>query len=217
MARMSLFALGIAELRDMFRATPGLSDRLRAIAAEHFPPPELGRRPRRLIGRIGPALKRPIDEHQAPARPAPADVEALLAGRAIPLERRSYAWQIVLAWLDASSWGQIGFDLDAHQLANLEFALGRAGLPSHFDLESLLLDNPQLPLRPLEGMRFGYAKNQHVEATRHALSNVVGDLDEDALAVVGPLLEFLNGYPGWAEQAAADARPVPDLIAIWMP
>lgn len=214
---MSLFAIGITELRDMFRATPGLSDRLRTIAAEQFPAPTTHER-RRLLGRVGPAMKRPIDPPEAPARPAPGDVEALLAGRAIPMERRGYAWQIVLGWLDALSWGRLHLDLDAQQLSDLEFSLGRAGLPSHFDVESLLLDNPQLPLRPLEGMRFGYAKNAHVEATRHALSNIVGDLDAEAVAVIGPLLQFLNNYPDWAAQAADDAeRPVPDLIGIWMP
>lgn len=64
------------------------------------------------MGRVGPALKRPIDPPHAPARiQTMADCEVLLAGRAVPPERLSYAWQIVLVWLDDPSWGRLDVDL----------------------------------------------------------------------------------------------------------
>jgi hypothetical protein len=217
MSRLTIFALGITELRDMFRAIPELADRLRAIAADQFPAPSASHRRGSLLGRIGPVMKRPIDPHQAPARPTPGDVEALLAGRAIEPERLTHAWQILLAWLDATSWDRLDFDLAPQQMSDLEFDLARAGLPSQFALENLMLGNPQLPLQPLPGQRFGYSKHAHAEATRHALSMVMGDLGETALAVAGPLLEFLNQYPHWAEKAAEAGRPAPDLVVVWMP
>lgn len=100
MGRLSQFAIGITELRDMFGAEPELASRLRQIAAADFPAPAdpHGRR-RKLLGRVGPAMKRPIDPPTVPHRPAPPDVEALLTAHAIGPERQGYAWQIVLAWL----------------------------------------------------------------------------------------------------------------------
>lgn len=217
MARMSLFALGITELRDMFRAAPEFADRLRTIAATQFPAPAPDRRRGPLLGRIGPVMKRPIEEHEAPAHPAAGDVEALLAGRAISPERLEYAWQIALSWLDATSWGRLDLDIDPQQMSDVEFQLALAGLPSQLDLESLLQGNPQLPLLPMAGQRFGYAKNAHVEATRQALSTVIGDLPDESLVVIGPVLEFLNQFAEWAEQAGEQGRPVPDLIVVWLP
>lgn len=218
MGRMSLFAIGITELRDMFGAAPELADRLRAIAETHFPP-AAGKPPRRgsLLGRIGPVLKKSIETPQIPDHPVPADADALLAGRTIVPERLGVAWQIVLVWLDEISWGRLDLDLATPELAAIEFELAKAGLPSQFALERLLQGNPQLPLRPLPGQQFGYAKNPHVEATRHAVSTVIGDLEPDAQTIVQPVLEFLNRYPGWTAAAAAAGRPVPDLVVVWTP
>lgn len=212
-----MFAIGITELRDMFGAAPELADRLRAIAADQFPISAGAHRHRgSLIGRVGPVLKYPIDPPKAPARPVKADVDALLAGRTITPERLSYAWQIVLVWLDAQSWGRLDLDVDAQQLTRVEFDLARAGLPSAFGLERLLHGNPQLPLHPLPGQRFGYAKNAHVEAARQALSTVIADVAEASLPIAGPVLEFLNDFDDWTQRATAAGRPAPDLVVVWM-
>lgn len=215
MARLSLYAIGITELRDMFGAAPELAEQLRAVTADRFPAPRDERRRGSLIGRIGPALKRPIDPPVAPARPTMADADALLAGRAIVPERLVYAWQVARAWLEARSWGSCELELDAAGLSRVEFDLARVGLPSPLALERLLQGNPQLPLRTLAGQRFGYEKNAHVEATRQGLSLVIGDLAETSLPVAGKILEFLNDFPQWSNQAGDEARPAPDLVAIW--
>ncbi len=212
-----MFAIGITELRDIFGASPDLAARLRQIAADHLPTPT-GEHRRRgtLLGRIGPALKQPIDKPEAPKRPTLADVDALLAGRTVGPERLGYAWHIALVWLAELSWGRLDLDLDEAQLTTVEFDLARAGLPSTFALERLLQGNPQIPLRPLPGQRFGYAKNSHVEATRQGLSTVIGDVAEESLTTTGTALEFLNNFPEWTRQAAQTGRPAPDLVVVWM-
>lgn len=202
----------------MFGAAPQLADRLRTIAAEQFPT-QTGQGSRRgsLLGRIGPALKHPIDPPEPPARPMPADVEGLLAGRAVSPERLGYAWQITLAWLADRSWGRLDLDLDPAQLNKLDFDLALAGLPASFGMERLLSrDNPQLPLRPLPGQRFGYAKHQHVEATRQALGTIISDLAAGSVPTIGVILEFLNQFPDWSQAALETGRPNPDLVAVWM-
>lgn len=152
MGRLSQFAIGITELRDMFGAEPELASRLRQIAAADFPAPAdpHGRR-RKLLGRVGPAMKRPIDPPTVPHRPAPPDVEALLTAHAIGPERQGYAWQIVLAWLGELSWGRLDLDVDEREMSDLEFDLATAGLPSQFALEKLLQGDPQIPLFPCQG------------------------------------------------------------------
>ena len=107
MGRLSLFAISITELRDIFGAAPELAQHLRAITTRQFPTPTEHRHRGPLLGRIGPALKRPTDPPNAPARPPKAHCEVLLAGRAVQPERLGYAWQIVLAWLEELSWGRL--------------------------------------------------------------------------------------------------------------
>lgn len=215
MGRLSLFAISITELRDIFGAAPELAQHLRAITTRQFPTPTEHRHRGTLLGRIGPALKRPIDPPNAPARPTMADCEVLLAGRAVPPERLGYAWQIVLAWLDELSWGRLDLTLTTRQLSDIEFDLARAGLPTSFGMERLFQNNPQLPLRPLPTQRFGYSKNQHVKATAQALSTVISDLSESSIPAAGQVLAFLNQFDNWSARTAETGRPVPDLVAIW--
>ena len=218
MGRLSQFAIGITELRDMFGAEPELASRLRQIAAADFPAPAdpHGRR-RKLLGRVGPAMKRPIDPPTVPHRPAPPDVEALLTAHAIGPERQGYAWQIVLAWLGELSWGRLDLDVDEREMSDLEFDLATAGLPSQFALEKLLQGDPQIPLFPLPGQRWGYAKHAHVLATRQAIDEIADGLDAKTAAAVRPFRQFLDDYPDWTDQAKQQGRPAPDLVVTWMP
>lgn len=217
MGAMTLYALGITELRDIFGAAPALAERLRALTSQHFPPPEPTQQRRgTLIGRLGPVLKQPIDPPPIPQRPGLWDAEALLGARAIAPERLGYAWQLTTAWLAELSWGHISLPgLDEAELARIEFDLARAGLPSQLGLGRLLRNDPSIPLRPLPGQRVGYAKSGQVEAAREGLTMVIGDLAEASVPTVGAVLDFLNDYPDWTQQAAADARPAPDLIVVW--
>lgn len=217
MGRLSLFAIGITELREIFGAAPQTAARLRDIATHRFAAPA-GEHRRRgtLLGQIGPLLKRPIDQTRAPSRPVMADMDALLTGRSISPERLGHAWQITLAWLAELSWGQLHLDVTTQQIAQVEFALAKAGLSTAFGLEKLFHSDPQIPLRPLTRQRFGYSENSHVQTTKQALSKVIDDVDEESLPIAGAVLEFLNDFDGWTQQAATAGRPAPDLIAVWM-
>lgn len=218
MGRLSEYAIGITELRDIFRAEPGFAAQLRELAARRFPaPPNESTKRTRLLGRIGPAMKKSIERPEVPERPAPPDVEALLKARAIAPERQVYAWQIILAWLDELSWGCIDVEVDGRDMSDLDFALAAAGLPSQFGLEKLLQDEPQIPLRPMPGQRWGYAKHAHLLATRQALDEIAPNLDDKTAASVKPFRDFLAGFDDWTQQAAEQARPAPDLVVSWMP
>lgn len=219
MGRLSQFALGITELRDVFGAESELADRLRQIAASEFPAPASRNERRRgkLLRRIGPALKHSIEPPKVPNRPAPPDVEALLEARAILPARRGYAWQVLLAWLGELSWGRMDVDITEREMSTLEFDLAAAGLSAQFSLENLLKGEPQIPLLPLPGQRWGYAKYRQVLATHQALSMVSDALDDRTAAMIQPFFDFLQHYPDWARQAAHQGRPAPDLIVSWMP
>lgn len=215
MAGLRLYAIGITELRDVFGAAPELAERLRQVAAQAFPAPTTEQRRRgTLLGRIGPAMRQPIDPPVPPARPGSQDVDALLNGRAVPLERLGYAWQVAEAWLDELSWGRLDLDINSQQLSRIEFALARAGLPASLALERLSQNDPQVPLRPGPGMQVGYCKNPHVNATRAGLTTIIEDLDDQTEAAVGPLLRFLNGFDEWERAATDQGRPVPDVVVI---
>ncbi len=215
MARLSLYAIGITELRDVFGAAPELAERLRQVALERFPVPVAEARKRgSLLGRVGPAMRRPIDPPQVPSRPTVLDVDALLDGRSVPLDRLAHAWQVTQAWLDDLSWGRLDLAVSPQQMSRVEFDLARAGLPASLGLERLSQNNPQLPLRPAPDMQVGYSKNPHVSATRAALTTIIDELDADSETVVGPLLRFLNQFDDWQQEAADQGRPVPDLVVI---
>lgn len=222
MGQLTLFAIGIVEVRDMFGASAELADRLRLVAetvvadgiAAARESGAAARGP--LLARVGPVLRRPIQPPRVPARPTPGDVEALLTGHAIAPERVRFAWQIAFAWLDELSWGRTDLDLDAKTMAATEFDLARAGLPSRLSIERLMQGSPQVPLPTMPGQAFGYAKHAHVEDTRRGLTAVIGDVDEASLPVAGAVLQFCNRYPGWTAQAQAAHRPGPDLVVSWL-
>lgn len=213
-----LFALGVTELRDIFGAEPALAERLRAVSGARFATAAAPEQRRRgpFIGRIGPVLKQPIDPPPIPERPCEWDADALLTARAIAPARLGYAWQVLVAWLAELSWGQLRLDpFTEDDLAKIEFDLACAGLPSPLGLERLLRNDPAVPLRPLPGQRFGYAKHAQVEDARQGLTRVIFDIDQASRPRVGEVLEFLNDFPGWAKSAQRSGRPAPDLIVVW--
>ncbi|GAA2181012.1 hypothetical protein GCM10009785_14170 [Brooklawnia cerclae] len=216
MGQLTLFAIGITEVRDMFGASPDLADRLRVVAEDRFRVPTTARHGRgSLLNRVGPVLKRPVDPPRAPARPTGQDVEILLAGHSVPPDRLGFAWQIAMAWLDDLSWGRTDLDADARTMSSIEFDLATAGLPSRLSIERLMQGSPQLPLPTMTGQVFGYAKHEQAEATRQALTAVIGDVGQASAPFAGAVLEFLNHYPEWTIRAGDARRPDPDLVVSW--
>ncbi len=85
------------------------------------------------------------------------------------------------------------------------------------DNHHLSRDDPQIPLFPLPGQRWGYAKHAHVLATRQAIDEIADGLDAKTAAAVRPFRQFLDDYPAWTDQAKQQGRPAPDLVVTWMP
>lgn len=156
---------------------------------------------------------------QAPVLPAgfptPGDVDDLLSGHYVPPERLSRCWRVLDLWLHELSWGTLSLALGSTEIDDLEFDLARAGLPSELSLRRLFAGDPQIPLRPTPDMRTGYARSAHVSATLAGLSAVSGRVDERHQAIVDRLVEFLEQFCSWSEQAPEAGRPAPDLLVVW--
>lgn len=207
---LTLFAIAITEVSEMLGATPELADHLRALADQQLPAPADEHRGRgALLGRVGPALKYPIDAPAVPARPTRTDVDGLLAGQPIMPGRLACAWQIVLAWCDARSWARLDLHVDAEQLEHAERAVARAGL------RVTRLDDPPAPLRLLPGQRFGQLPGSRVHTARQWLGRVLTDVDAAHRPDAQAVLEFLDAFDDWTQRAAVAGRPRPDIVLVW--
>jgi hypothetical protein len=216
MGELRMHALSIHEVRDMFGADAELAARLRAIASDTFRVPAAEQRPRGLLGKLGPVFRSNPGPVVPDGTPLPSDWETLIRGHYVSPDRLDVSWKVVDAWVDALDWHTWHADLDSRQLDDLDFALTKAGLPSQFGLRKLMADDPQLPLRPANGMRIGYTKLGHVIATGTELGAVLDRVEgEQNIAGAHSLHAFLSLFPGLAEQAEAAGRPRPDLFLVW--
>lgn len=215
MGELRMHALSIHEVRDMFGANPDLAARLRTVASDTFRVPAAENRPTGLLSKIGPLFKRGPEVVFPPDMPLPSDWELLLRGSYIPPERVDHSWKVVDAWLDASDWGTFSSTFTSGQLDGLDFALTKAGLPSQYGLRKLLGQDAQLPLRAATGMRFGYSKNPHVQATAAALAQCADQVDAEFAPAAALLRDYLGQFPTWTQQALAQGRPEPDLFVVW--
>lgn len=208
-----LHAIGIEEVREIFRAPDKVAERLRWVFDQHYRlSPDDPAVKRSLLSILGPLLKRHPGSRPIPQdRPLPADAEALLAGRAISFDRLPFAWQVLETWLDDMSYGTLTLEIDPRAF---DFDLGKAGLPAESQLTLLIRRSAQLPIRPLPGMRVGYAKNTRVITAREELTNVIGDVCPESAQPAGQLLTFFNKFPGWTWDASNFNRPKPDLLII---
>ncbi|HSN44303.1 MAG TPA: hypothetical protein VLR88_09640 [Propionibacteriaceae bacterium] len=216
MGQIRLHAIGIDEIRDMFGADADRASTLRSLAAEKFRVPEAENAPRGLLSKIGPLFRHDPHAPQLPSSyPTPNDIENLLAGRFVPPDRINHAWEVMDAWLDGLSWGRHELNLTESGFNDLEFGLARAGLPSRYSLAKLAELDPALVLRPAHGMRIGYSRHAHVDATREALAEVWASLEADHQQVASGILDFLSTYPHWTQLARKLDRPEPDLFVTW--
>ncbi len=184
METLSLFAISINDVRDVFGAEPELAARLRQVAAEKFPGRPHQRR------RLGPLLRRDPDSEVDPNRPLQSDVDALLQGGFIPAERSWQCWELLRVWLVDLSTALRTLELD---LATTEYELAAAGLPSQYSVAHLWQRDLGVPLRPAAGQIVGYAKHPHALETLQALASLdsSGWLSEVTKQLTKELLNLL--------------------------
>ncbi len=209
MGELRLFAIGIDEARDMFAASPEVADQLRASSQHLFAPPP---RKRGMLDRLGPFSRKSLLPD--PNIPMPADAEDLLAGRFVRPDRVPAAWVLVEHWLGEISWGVYTTSVTDASLDAWDFALARAGLSSTYGIGRLFNEELGFPVRPLPGQETGYVSNGHALAAIDALTQAVDDVEGDPALWTKALLDWLSGYPQWAESAAAAGRPHPDLVGL---
>lgn len=217
MGTLHLFAIGIDEVRDFFRTSPELAGRLRTSAAHRMAVDNQSvvTRPS-LLGRVGPLFRHSIEPAPPlPDGPAPGDVENVLAGRYVAPGRLRQCWQLVEGWLGDESWGDFRQEATRLQFQNANFDFTRAGVSSQFDLGRLMGRDPQVPLRPAEGLTVGYSRFDHVNDTRAALRSAIGQVLPATRPFADALLGFLDRFPEWELQAAGRGRPRPDLFGLW--
>ena len=216
MAELHLFGIAVDEVRDMFGADPTLAGALRSIAAERFSALMSEQRPRgTMLGKVGPLFRHPIDQPQVPVGPSAADIENLVAGRAIDPTRLDACWQIVCSWLHARSALHADAPATASQIEAIEFDLARAGLPSQFAIGRLWARDLGVNLQPGHGMQVGYAKNGHAMATRTAMHAVRDELDPASRPYLDFIVGFLDRVAHWDAAHREAAHPPLDVVGIW--
>lgn len=214
MGEFRLHALAINEVRDVFGADDVLAAKLRNWALEAFPTPA---QPDRHVGRnhlFRRARRRPhIVMHRA-GSPTERTADDLLEGRFVAPNELVKSWRVLDLWLEKLSWGTLTTSCTRREYDALEFELARAGVPSYLGLNRLFGGDPQIPLRPAPGMRVGYSRASHVEATCTALDRAIPYLSDDNAQSIRTLVDFLEQFPSWYEEARAAGRPRPDLIIL---
>ncbi|MDR1450380.1 MAG: hypothetical protein LBI84_09330 [Propionibacteriaceae bacterium] len=211
---LRLWAVPVATVQQIPGAPPELAARLRQVAADHAP--VRAGRPRALIDKLGPLLRRPsyapvID----PAALSLPDADAIVAGRFIPPERLDAAWRLFEFWLDDLSAARLSRPASAAEVEQADFDLARAGVPSPGDLRHLWQRGFALPLRPPPGLAIGYLEAARVQAAAAVWQDRLDGFDLGGSAgLVQAVLGFLARWPEWT--AAAPGFPL-DLVARWGP
>lgn len=216
MGTLHLFAIGIDEVRDFFRASPELAARLRTSAANRV---AVANQPvlqqPSLLARVGPLFRHSIEPAPAlPDGPAPGDIENILAGRYVAPDRIRQCWQLVEGWLGDEGWGDFRQEATRIQLQNANFDFTRAGISSQFDLVRLMGRDPQVPLRPAAGLTVGYSGFDHVTSTGAALRGAMDQVLPATRPFAEALLGFLESFPDWDRQASEQGRPQPDVFGL---
>lgn len=218
MGTVSLHAVSIDELREVFSGTDATLARLRELALRAWPPPPPPGPPGSLLGKLGPFSRRaPGAPVIRPGIPTGADLDDVAHGRDVPAERLSAAWALVDVWLADAAWGSLSITAADAELDALDFALARAGLPARYGLRQLFNDAVAIPLKRQAGQATGYMRGTHAEAMASAWRAALPALDPAAHADAERLTAWLARFPAWAADADEAGRAAPDLIADYRP
>lgn len=215
MGEVTLHAIGIDEVRDLFSGQEAPTARLTELADAAFPP-ETTPGAVGLLAKLGPLLRRPPGAPVVrPDVPTGADVAALTRGRDLPTDRLVAGWTLVRLWWDDRAWGHLTLSLGEGQLDDLDFALSAAGVDARFALRRLFNDQVAIPLKARPGQVTGYVKNGHARAMATAWRPALDRLPQDAARVARPIADWLDRFEDWTRRARDDDRPAPDLVASW--
>ena len=214
MSTLKLWAIGIDEVRAIFRAEPEAADRLRAAARERCG--TSGQQQPGLRGKRGPGLRHGGD----PAAPRPGvpnaeDVENLLSGRFVPPHRLVEAWNLLEFWLDTLAAGHGQWALTEGGLNEFDFDLVRAELPARYGISELFKANLGISLTRCGGLAAGWINGAHAQAMGAAWPNALAELSPSKREFAEAIIDFLDRFPQWAQAAQAEGRAEPDLVAIF--
>jgi hypothetical protein len=214
MSTLKLWAIGIDEVRSIFRAEPPLADQLRQAARERFGTsgqPQPG-----LLGKLGPLLRNVGD----PAAPRPGvpnaeDVENLLSGRFVPPHRLVEAWNLLEFWLDTLAAGSGRWPLTEGGLNEFDFDLVRAEVPARYGISDLFKAGLGISLTRCGGLAAGWVSGGHAQGMRASWPAGLAELSSGHREFAEGIIEFLGHFDDWNQAAHTDGRPEPDLVAIF--
>ena len=201
----------------MFGASPAEQERLRLLAVSAFSPTADAGRSAGLLPKLGPIFRRtPAAPVVSPTQPVPRDLEVLLAGAYVAPDRTGATWRLLETLVHGTAWGSTLMDLTAGELDDLDFALARGGVSSAVGLRHLLSSTTSVNLLPVRGLTAGWHPYDKAVAMAGAYRTAAPQIrTREQQEAVAALIGWLEGFPRWAEQAAAARRPAPDLVGFW--
>jgi len=215
MGVVTMFAVGIDELRDLFGGSPAAAGRLRALAASAIPPAAPPGPHGNRLARLGPCSRRATGAPVVhPGVPSGRDLDDVVHGRDVAPERLPAAWALVRLWLADAAWGRHAFVLPDGGVDRFDFELGAAGVDPRLSVRALFSGGLGVPLRALPGQASGYVRSAHAGAMARAWDaalDALGPVDRD---VAAPVATWLRGCAGWEAAAPGAGRPAPDLVAL---
>jgi hypothetical protein len=216
MGELRLYAVGLDEVRGIFGASAEAAPRLRAMAQQAFTTaPDRARTG--LLSKLGPIFRRPpAVQVISPTQPEPQDVEVLLAGGYVRPERTGATWRVLETLVCGLAWGSTRLSLSSETLDDLDFALARGGVSAAVGLRHLLDTGTGLTLVPVQGLTVGYHRYETALAMAGAYRAALPQIQSsEKQQVVNALASWLDGFVPWSQAAAAQHRPVPDLLGFW--
>lgn len=217
MGELRLYAIGMDEVLGMFGAPALERERLRGVATHAWAPQQEAGRSGGLLTKLGPMFRRAPDAPVlSPTQPVPQDVEVLLAGAHVPPERTGATWRVLETLVQGTAWASTRMDLSPEALDDLDFALARGGVSAAAGLRHLLSCSTDLRLVPVSGLTVGWHRYETALAMAGAYRAALPQVrTREQQETVGGLVGWLDGFVPWAQQAAAQDRPAPDLVGFW--
>lgn len=213
MGNVSLIAVAIDDVREVFSGSDASLTELRDVAERVWPaPPPRGG----LLSKLGPFSRRAADAPVVyPGIPTGIDIDAVGHGRDVPPERLSAAWALVGAWLADHGWSHLEVSVDRGPLDSIDFDLAAHGVPADLGLRSVFRRAIGLPLKPLPGQTLGYARGAQAIAMASHWQAALPALTPEHHDLAAPIVEWLQGFPQWTQQAREQGRQQPDLVAVY--